>query len=500
MASPSKMPTIAAHPSRHVYDVIVVGGQVGGALSAALMAKRGYRVLLVDHDGMGAGYEHGDYLLPYAPFIMPPLKGMPAVEEAFTELGLTTTLQRALKPSAPDLQLVLPQHRLDLHHDDAKRLAELSRELGPDGATANAAIQALDRYHEGSDALLAEPLALPPDGMMETWGLKSIVRRHPTAAAPLPEATGPAVELLLKLQPFMSYLAQPEKPLAVGRPISHALRSPGRYPGGMDGLRELLCKRLVDLGGDVLGQESDAFVVESLAFEGDKVMGIKLLRTDTLYRSSAMVAATDSGALRRLIVEKKRQRKLTELLDLSSTHDFLFTVNWVVQESVLPRGMGEQLLLSTEGDLGPVLIQLHPARRPGKPDDETHRVVCAGAFVPATARDLGEPHLKALADRLSDELDRLMPFARSKVAISSAPYLDAGGVRGSRLLPHALFKVETEQILGVEGLNQRTPVKNLFLANREVLPGLGLEGELMAGIRSARLVQEMLKKRDPLKR
>jgi hypothetical protein len=38
------------------------------------------------------------------------------------------------------------------------------------------------------------------------------------------------------------------------------------------------------------------------------------------------------------------------------------------------------------------------------------------------------------------------------------------------------------------------------MASREVLPGLGLEGEFLAGIRAAKLIQETLKKRDPLKR
>ncbi len=47
---------------------------------------------------------------------------------------------------------------------------------------------------------------------------------------------------------------------------------------------------------------------------------------------------------------------------------------------------------------------------------------------------------------------------------------------------------------------QKTAVKNLFLASREVLPGLGLEGEVLAGMRAAKLVQESLKKTDPLKR
>ena len=49
-----QIPNITAGPSMHVYDVIVVGGQVAGALAATLLAKHGYRVLLIEHDGMGA--------------------------------------------------------------------------------------------------------------------------------------------------------------------------------------------------------------------------------------------------------------------------------------------------------------------------------------------------------------------------------------------------------------------------------------------------------------
>jgi 2-polyprenyl-6-methoxyphenol hydroxylase-like FAD-dependent oxidoreductase len=104
-----------------------VGGQLAGALSAALLAKRGYRVLLVEHDGMGHGYEHGDYILPYAPFLAQQLRTMPQVEEAFAELGLTTTIQRSLKSNVPDLQLILPKDRIDFPHDEGRRLTELTR-------------------------------------------------------------------------------------------------------------------------------------------------------------------------------------------------------------------------------------------------------------------------------------------------------------------------------------------------------------------------------------
>jgi len=497
-------PKIAAGPSRRVYDVIVVGGQLGGAMAAALLAKRGYRVMLVEHDGMGYGYEHGSFLLPYAPFVAPQLRTMPQVEEAFAELGLTTTIQRSLKSHVPDLQLILPKARIDLLHDEGKRLAELQRVFGNRGEQLNAELKNAAARHEQSDPFFKERPELPPNGVLEAWALKKQIRKYPAleAAFDLGEGESP-MGVLLELLPFVTYAAAARGPLPAARTLSQVLKSSTRYPGGREGLRELLCRRLLDLGGDLLWRESaESSIVESLTFEGGKLVGIQILRSDNLYRSAYMVGATDSAALRRLIADKKPQRKLIELLDLSVVKQFLFAVNWVVDADAIPRGMGDLLLFDTgDQDLEPVLIQLHNARRIGsKAEDDAVRVVTAGVFVPATARDLGEGYLKLLADRISSHLNDLMPFAKQHLLLSSAPYLDAGGVRGARLLPHPLFEVDAEDYLGVTGLSQETPLKNLFLANREVLPGLGLEGEFLAGIRAAKLVQEAMRKKDPLKR
>ncbi|MFZ5471607.1 MAG: NAD(P)-binding protein [Myxococcota bacterium] len=488
---------------RHVYDVIVLGGQLGGAVAAALLAKRGYRVLLVEHDGMGHGYEHEGYLLPYAPFIAPPLKAMPALEEALVELGLNTTVQRTLRPNSPDLQLLLPQHRLDLHHDETKRTAELKREFGAAGKPINDKLEAAAAQHEASDAFFKEGPPLPPLGFFQAFALKRQIGRHPGLFSPPGlEGDEPAVRLLASLLPFVSFVDAPQEPLARARPMSQALLAPSRFPGGREGLRELFCKRLLELGGALLAREgSESSVAESFTFDGSKLVGLKVVRSDNDYRSACLVAATDSGALRRLLPEKKRHRALAEQLDLVTTKRFLFTVNWVVPVSVIPKGMGELALLDTgDGELGTLLVQVSPARKVGaKSEEEAERVVSAGAFVPASTRDLGEPHLAALVARIGAHLDALMPFALEKRKVESAPYLHAGGVRGSRLLPHPLYEVDTERHLGVTGLPPRSAVKNLFLASREVLPGLGLEGEVLAGTQAARLVQETLKKNDPLR-
>ncbi|MGQ0505067.1 MAG: NAD(P)-binding protein [Myxococcaceae bacterium] len=496
------LPKIDTGPLKHVYDVIVLGGQLGGALAATLLAKRGYRVLLIEHDGMGAGYEHEGYLLPYSPFVAPALKAMPRVEEAFTELGLLPTVQRAMRAHTPNLQLAFTKHRVDLHDDAAKRGKELKREFGDIGASLAANIDKTMAQHERSDAFFKELPTLPPDGMMESWSLKGQIRKHPGLEEPLPiNGEDPASTLVRSLLPFVTYLHDTSHPIAFNRPLSQVLKSSHRYPGGREGFRELLWKKLVDSGGNVLTRDSsEGAVAEYLEFDGSKVVGVKLLQSESIYRASYLIAATDAGALRRLIVDKKKHRKLAEVLEGVTTERFLFAINWVVPERYLPRGMSDLLLLDTgDPELGPLLVDVHAARRSNGQEDSENRVVCAGSFIPSKARDLGEQHLRHLVDSIGTQLERLMPFAREKVKIISSPYLDAGGIRGARLLPHPLLKIEGAQTLGITGLGQRTPVKNMFLASREVLPGLGLEGEFLVGLRVANMVQESFKKTDPLK-
>jgi hypothetical protein len=383
-------------------------------------------------------------------------------------------------------------------------LEELTREFGDTGAQVNSMLALASVQHEKSDAFLKANPELPPDGWMQSWRLKKLIERYPELEAPLAlSGIAPPIPLLLELLPFVTYQAKPNGALPATRTLSQILHASTRYPGGRDGLRELLYRRLSDLGGDLLWRESaESSIVEALALEGGRAIGLKVAQSENIYRCSCLIGSTDSAALRRLIPEKRKQRQLVGLLDLASVKKFLFSVNWVMRADAVPRGMGDLLLVDTqEDDLSPILVQVFGTRRVGaKTEEETLRTICAAAFVPASARDLGDPHLQKLADRISGQLTSLIPFADQHRILISVPYLHPGELRGARLLPHPLISVESESFLGITGVPQVTPVKNFFLANREVLPGLGLEGEFLAGIRAARLVQDMLKKRDPLKR
>jgi phytoene dehydrogenase-like protein len=484
-----------------VYDTAVVGGQLGGALAAALLAKRGHRVLWIEHDGLGAGYSHNGYLLPYAPFLAAPPRTFPAVEDALIELGLAEYIKRSIKPQT--LQVVLRKHRFDLALDDSRRARELNREFGaPAGAKLEASWKATVAMHADTNPFFRHAENLPPTSFWQRWASQRKVAATPALTQPFPFSGDGEVETLLRdLSRFVSFLEKPAL-LSQTRTVSQILGISGRYQGAREGLRDILCKRLTELGGHFVGRDTTTpTFVESLTFDGQRVSGLRVHGSDADYRASSVIAATDAAALRRLIPEKRRQRKLTEFLDTMSTPAFLFSINWVIRADALPKGMGEMVLMATEDpELTPMLVQVLPARTDAGKEEPGLVTLCAGAFVASSARELGEEHLAKLAERMNTELSRLIPFAQGKRLDASAPYLHAGGMRGSRLMPHPLYAIEGESFLGVTGLPSLGPVKNLYFASREVLPGLGVEGELLAGIQSAQHVQKLLHKRRTLPR
>ena len=172
--------------------------------------------------------------------------------------------------------------------------------------------------------------------------------------------------------------------------------------------------------------------------------------------------------------------------------------------ALLPRGMGELLVVETDdAELGALVLQVSTARKASGDEVADQRVVCAGAFVPATSAGVPEASHKSLRERVDAQLDRLMPFVREGALLRSAALIDGGPQARGALLSAQLQLGDLagpRSAGGVTGLSPEGPVKNLILGGREVLPGLGLEGELQAGIRASRSAHALLGKKDPLKR
>lgn len=492
--------TIRPPSTQRSYDVCVLGSQLGGIAAGALLARRGFRVLHVDHDGVGRAYEDQGFLLPYGPALLPSPRTFPAGEAVLDELSLTADVGRLLEPCAPDLQLLLPRHRIDLWRGDAPRQAELAREFGSDGGRLEAALSGALRLFDAERPFLASRPPLPPRGLVDRWRLSRARRHSPDGADggpfPLAELEGhPLAVALAGAYPFLAHLDGPPPRLGMVRVLGALLRGSHRTPFGEVGLREVMRKRIAESRGDLAAGDNGTSVAESLDVERGRVSAVRLADSDDVFAARAFISATDAQALRRII--PGAGEKLAAQLDQMRPSQRLLSVNWILPSGVLPSPLGPTALAVGSRLAQPVLLQLLPALRSGKkgvcepaPD---RCVLTAGAFVPARSRDREAEQIADRVAAIRDAVEEFLPFFGQRVVHESVPLLAASGQRrGSRLLAHPLYRAGSGQVLGVSGLPTRSALPNLFFAGREVVPGLGLEGEFHAALEAADRVEAYL--------
>jgi two-component sensor histidine kinase len=113
--------------SKH-YDVVVLGAGVGALASAALLARRSWRVLVLGQGFRRASYSFDGLALSRRPFTFLSASS-PAWGRILVELAQTQTFRRRLSPLDPMLQILSPNVRLDLPPDTQLFAREMSHRL-----------------------------------------------------------------------------------------------------------------------------------------------------------------------------------------------------------------------------------------------------------------------------------------------------------------------------------------------------------------------------------
>jgi hypothetical protein len=500
--------------TQRIYDVCVIGSQLGGVVAGALLARRGFRVLHVAHDDPGPSYVDGGYVLPWGPVVVPAPRYLPAAEAVLAELGLTTDLSRALEPSDPDLQLLLPRHRVDLTREAAVLRSELKREWPREAERLEAGLGELATMFDFAGFFLRAAPPLPPDGFGERRAMKKAVKLASTAPNAPVEPVGKAlpfaalqehelVRSLVSAHRFLTYLDGPPSPLSLVRLLGGALRGTHRLAGGPGALREMARRRISESRGELRGAPGEP-AATGLEVDGARVAAVRLADSPDAYVARAYVLAIDATSLRRLVPPDAAQSRALQVLGKVRPRRRLFSLNLIVKRGALPPALGDNVLALRDpaGGDGPenaVFLQVLPARRaaakgPAEPAAD-ERVVCASAFVPADTR--GADALAAVAAGIREAVADAIPFFERHLVAESVP---ARHARVPEDVPiHPLYETDLESVLGVSALPVHGPLKNAFFAGREVLPGLGIEGEFYAGIQAAGHVAALLGRKDVLK-
>jgi phytoene dehydrogenase-like protein len=481
------------------YDVIVCGGETSGLVAGALLARRGFRVMVLGHEAASAAFDAGGVMLSAAPALLPPLDEAP-MARVLKELDVTAHVKRKTAALESAFRLVLPGQRLDVTRDPAGQERELGRAFGAAGGSVAAVIDRLRAAAGLLDPMFASAITLPPNGF---WERREVGRLRSL----LPKATTDLFAPLPAEHPFRAMAAAPAVhgaalvahdigPIAEARAFEIARRGQQTFEGGLAGLQALLLARLEMFGAD----RRERLTPVEIVIRRGRVRGVRVRpRDETIGCHHLLWAGSGAGLAAALAPDAIAPRKRPQVGRVAG---YRYGIAALVTADALPADMPSRLLAI--GDPSRPLTEDNAVAitigQPG-PRDGQRIPLWVECSVPANLVEAGASYLRSLRGRVTHVVRRLLPGFAQHMVVLASPYDGLLPERrgtpvpettplGSQpaLPPPALVALPSPRPLDIVGLPHATGVKNLYLVGRENLPGLGLEGDLVSGWGAARLV------------
>lgn len=500
---------------RSSYDVVVLGATLAAVGAGALLARRGFRVLVL---GQGLrpdtyGYE-GFALRRVSPTVS--FVEAPAFNRLISELAMVPTVRRRVQAREPAFQVVMPGHRVDASAQRERQLVELNREFGEIQRPIEDFYRRLDTEHEALDRVFSADVALPPEGF---WARREAARA--ASAAPF-DREGEGRDLYAEFasdHPFRLVVestlrfgadSDPDAVTALGRTRLHAaaFRGVSLAEGGVEGLRALFEEKIIQFGGEVRLRDR----AESIAVQRRRVTGLSLAGLDEAIGCRFIVSGIDPAETLRLTGDEPSRDFTRRLLGVRPRYH-RYVLNAIVRAEGVPVGMASRVFAIVDRKR-PLTEENLLAIDVGDADDEGLVALTVTALLPRSLVEEGGNHVRRVRQRVMRALGEVMPFLERHLVLVDSPHDGApledrrSGApvmvelrRGGLAEPMETLDLhDAPRWLGVCGLPVETEVSGLLLAGRGVVPGLGVEGEFLAALGAARVVTRSDPSRERMRR
>jgi len=489
--------------SRERYDAIVVGSGIGGLTAAALLARSGRAVLVVErHDRVG-GYAHsfrrGPYLFDSAVHMVGgcravPYEGGAVVHQLLSGLGIENRCR--FEALDPVYRAVYP----DLVLQAAPDLEEFVRALGREFPSEEKGLRELvqECLNIRQETHRAALLGGPYEVMRAPGRFPTLLRYRRATLEDVLDAHLESPRAKAALASLWPYLGLPPSQASflyfATMLLSYVADRAYSCRGGFQRFAEVLAAVVQERGGEILLRN----VVRRITTEAGRARGI-VLENGQRIQAPVVVAAGDARqALTELVGEQALPARLCASLrrlrpstsafvtylatdlpfDSASTcHETFFYDGWdheaAWQSSLRLEPSWFSMTVPTLADptLAPagqhlvVLTTLVPYFAPKGWRAEKQRVA---------------EQLLALAETRVAGLRESVRFSESATPRTMERYTRAseGAIYGWELSPGQV---------GPGRLAQRTPIEGLFLAGHWTQPGGGIYGVVYSGIEAARL-------------
>ena len=484
------------------YDVIVLGSRLAPLTCAALLAKRGFRVLVLGQGEPPPSYELCGHQLPDRPFTFLTAQS-PVLARVLSELGLTQSYRRLQVPLDPAYQVALPDHRYELSPQHGAVSREFEREFPEVKRPLEDFHAHIEQAQRDLDELLQRDLTWPPETFLERrefnralsgLGLQRRLRAEEPLAE-LPE-THP-FRIAARLPAHFEGCTGPDAvpPLALYRLYGNRHLRAVALEGGIEAYRELLIQKVKAHSGTVeLGERA----VELMSRRG-AAGGVRLFGSGDELSSSFVISGVDTGALQRLRPDRSPLQELYERMGEPQLRLYRHTTNLLLAPNALPQGMGRDVFY--------VAKPTKPLEGEGALRIESERSsklwrVTVESLLPARWVEDPDGYLKDTRERVLRSLRGLIPFLDQHLKLVDSPHdgrpPDVHDPELQSKLPpqrarpaaamEAVYGYPVHSVLDLCAMPIRTPLRHLLLCNGQVAPGLGREGELLTGYCAARVV------------
>lgn len=486
-----------------------MGTELGPLAAGALLAKRGFRVLVVGQNAPTDRYDCYGYSFSRRPFRLTAADS-PAIRRFIQELGVGPVFGHMLHTPSPLYQVILPRARIDVCRDPSATEKEVSRELPDADVDVAALFDGLGRISGELDKLFGADVVLPPETFFEKREfaraeVQNPFRASPQAARFLSELEGSELlEFLEAPVRFETSGVEPLPPLVRFRLMAGWLFDCHKVEGGRDGLARLFADLVVSQGGDVNPRQK---IVEIVVQKG-RVAGVRMGGREDLTGCQTVLTDLSPRELSPLVPPSAWTKRFRALVEQSPPSVLGYAVNLGVDREVIPSGLAQTAFASLGKGLGADLLRLELV-----PQSDPKRAAIHAACVvpPGEERSIESG---ALRDAVLDRIRELVPFLDHHLKVIHSPFdgfgpLDlTGRAEGSAPeVPHEeeiqrwlLRRPLAEGVLGVGNQPHRTGIKGLLLSGSQVVSGLGPEGELIAAWAAARITGRMDTRRERMVR
>ncbi len=501
---------------RSSYDVIAVGAHLGALTAAALLARRGFRVLVVRHEALSGDYALEGMRLSRAPFHFT-AADTPIARKVFSELALHQSIRQRAVTHDPAFQVVLPGHRLDLAIDPADRARELEREFPNVARALEAFFEREAQTREALDRVLDRDLILPPTTFLERRAvakafeaLSSTERDESDPLRAIPEEH--LFRLVVHAPLRFSDAMDPDHAhgLRARRAFTSWCASGASFSGGLEGLRSLLVASIRAHKGEVLEQDK----IDRLHMSPRGVAtGVRLAASGDDIGADYLLLGQDISSYLGMLPDRRLLEALFERMGEPVVRYYRYTLNLVVDADALPAGMAHDVFYVPRPEAplsGANCLHLEAHRA----DDAGRRLLSVEALLPRRLVEDEDEALDTMRERIVSAIATLVPFLDEHLLYVDSPHDGRAArdvrarrdvptsepwARGKKTLPSVLGYPMTHTH-GLAAFPTRTPIPNVLLANDQVLPGLGLEGVLLAAWQAARVVGQSDGRRDAFRR